>query len=127
MMDIFQVKLKKANAQTRLLEFDAWQTWDELCSKIVELFHIPHDQVIITFRNSEGDFINVTNDGELLRLYDSLHDSCRYIKFVVQDSRAVDGELTLTMFHIIRLLIFRSHSQCNVVNGLEIVRYMQKW
>lgn len=40
-MDIFQVNLK-ANTQNQLLEFDAWQTWDELCLKIVELFHIPH-------------------------------------------------------------------------------------
>ena len=126
MMDIFQVKLKKANAQTRLLEFDAWQTWDELCSKIVELFHIPHNQVIITFRNPQGDFINITNDGELLQLYASLRESCKYIKFVVQDSQAVDGDSIHTMSHII-LLPFRSYSQRNVVNGLEFVRYMQKW
>jgi len=91
-MDIFQLRLKKAPANFQLLELDAWPTWDELTSTIFQLFQIPRDQVIITFRNPRGDFIDIANVGDLRRLYESLQESCRYIKFVVQDSRALDGE-----------------------------------
>ena len=114
-MNIFQVRLnfKKANnAHSPLLELGAWPTWDELSSKIVQLFQIPHDQVIITYRNPQGDFIDITNVGELHQLYESLQESCRYIKFVVQDSRALDGEPILPH-------LFMSHIMpCNMVSGL---------
>jgi len=80
-------------ANFQLLELDAWPTWDELTSKIIQLFQIPRDQIIITFRNPHGKFIDITNVGDLQQLCESLQESCRYIKFVVQDSRALDGEL----------------------------------
>jgi hypothetical protein len=91
-MDIFQLRLKKAPANFHLLELYAWPTWDELTSTIFQIFQIPRDQVIITFRNPRGVFIDITNVGDLHSLYESLQKSCRYIKFVVQDSRALDGE-----------------------------------
>ncbi len=110
---------------SQLPEFDEWPAWDELSSKIVEQFQIPHDQVFVTFRNSEGHFTNLTNDGELQQLYKSLDQSCRYIKFVVQDSQAPDGELFLPHHPSCLTLCVRSrylsHSHVNVVIGLELV------
>ena len=124
-MNIFQIKLKKANAMSQLSEFDEWPSWDTLSSKIVEQFQIPRDQVLLTFCNPEGHFINLTNDGELQQLYKSLYESCRYIKFVIQDSQAPDSELFLPRHPSCLTLCvcsrYLSHGQFNMVIGLEFV------
>jgi hypothetical protein len=100
-MDSFRVRLKKANAPSQLLEFDAWPTWDELSWRIVVLYQIPHDKILLTFCNPDTHFVNLSNDEELQQLYKRLWGTYRYIKFVVQNSQALDGELVLPHpFHV---------------------------
>jgi hypothetical protein len=93
---LFQVKLKKAN---RLLEFDAWPTRDELCSKIIELrlFHIPHDQVIITALSLSATLtenVSLKSQMMLLQVHDSISKAEGATQHPCWDPRSIHSSST---------------------------------
>jgi hypothetical protein len=91
-MPFIPFKFKKANAPTRLAEFDTQPNWEDLASKIAQLFDIPLKDVGVAFVDKRNDTIILNNEQDLQLFYKSLDHSSEEIKFVVQDLRTPDGE-----------------------------------
>ena len=98
-MPFIPFKFKKANAPTRLADFDTQPTWGDLASKIAQLFDIPLKDVGVAFVDKCKDAITLNNEQDLQRFYNSLDQSSEEIKFVVQDLRTPDGESTFSFIH----------------------------
>ncbi|KAF8347795.1 hypothetical protein F5887DRAFT_1072145 [Amanita rubescens] len=88
------VKLKKANAPTRLAFFDAQPSWGDLASKIADLFSMSPKNVSVNFVDQAKDVVvSLTNEQELHEYFDQ---SSGEIKFVVQDLQTPDPLTTIT-------------------------------
>ena len=91
-MPFIPFKFKKANAPTRLADFDTQPTWKDLASEIAQLFDIPLKEVSVAFVDKHNDTVSLNNEKDLQRLYKSLDQSSEEIKFVVRDLRTPNGE-----------------------------------
>jgi len=116
-MPFIPFKFKKANALTRLADFDTQPTWGGLASKIAELFDIPRKDIGVAYVDKYKNPITLSNKQDLQRFYKSLDQSSEEIKFVVQDLRAPDGESTFSFvppppvyFLPVSYITTRSHS-----------------
>jgi hypothetical protein len=92
-------QFKKANAPSRLADFDTQPTWGDLASKIAKLFDIPLKDVGVAFVDKCNDVITLNSEQDLQRFYRSLDQSSEEIKFVVQDLRTPDGESAFSFIH----------------------------
>jgi hypothetical protein len=87
------VKLKKANAPTRLAHFDAQPSWGDLASKIADLYSMSPKNVSVNFVDQAKDVVvSLTNEQELQCFYEHFDQSFGEIKFVVQDLQTPDRE-----------------------------------
>ena len=84
-------KFKKANAPTRLADFDTQPSWEDLSSKIAKLFDIPLKDVGVAFVDKRNEAVTLNNEQDIQRFYKSLDQSSEEIKFVVQDLQTPDG------------------------------------
>jgi PB1 domain. len=92
-MPLIPFKLKKANAPTRLADFDIQPSWEDLASRVHQLFNIPSEHVGVAFVDKDKDMVLLTNEQELVYFYKSLYQqSSQEIKFVVQDLQYLDSE-----------------------------------
>jgi len=103
-MPVFSFKLKKANDPTRLADFDAPPSWEDLALKISKLFDIPAKDVGVAFVDKAKGAVTLTNDQELQQFYKHLDQSSEEIKFVVQDLQTPDGESALILPHKMALV-----------------------
>jgi hypothetical protein len=98
-MPFIPFKFKKANAPTRLADFDTQPTWGDLASKIAKLFDIPLKDVGVAFVDKRNDAITLSNEQDLQRFYKWLDPSSEEIKFVVQDLWTPDGQSAFSFIH----------------------------
>jgi hypothetical protein len=86
-------KLMKADAPTRLADFDRLPSWGDLASKIRDLFTIAPDREIrVAFFKVAQEPVILKNEQDLQGFYKSLDRSSEKIEFVVQDFQVPDGE-----------------------------------
>jgi hypothetical protein len=97
-MTLVRFKLKKANTPARLAHFDARPHWEDLASKIANLFNTPPKDIGVAFIDKAKDAVTLTNDQELQDFYQSFDQSSGEIKFVVQDLQTPDGESAFSRF-----------------------------
>lgn len=90
-MSTILFRFKKANSPTRLVYFEMWPSWQDLASNVSRLFDIPQEKVGIAFVENR-DATMLENERGFQGFYQSLDQSCKEIKFVVQDIRTPDGE-----------------------------------
>jgi hypothetical protein len=97
-MPFIPFKLKKANAPSRFAHFDEQPSWDDLASKIGQLFNIPSDRigVAVIAKDKEPDIL--ANEQDLQLFYKFLDQSSQEIKFVVQDLQTPDRESAFSLF-----------------------------
>jgi hypothetical protein len=88
-MTLFE--LKKANAFTRLVDFQQQPIWEELVSEIEAIYRIPSDRVEIAFLDRKGETVVINNNEGLLCFYESSYQPPEVPKFVVQDMEVPDG------------------------------------
>ncbi|KAF8326241.1 hypothetical protein F5887DRAFT_232486 [Amanita rubescens] len=88
-MSFITIKLKKAKAPTRLAYFDVQPSWEDLASKIIELYKVSPENVSVTFFDEAKDTVTITSEEELQHFYKRYYQSSEEIKFVVQDDPAL--------------------------------------
>lgn len=84
------VRLKKAPFPTRVEAFNARPSWDELASRITKIFHIPLENIGVSYIDGDETCV-VTNELALLKYYDSISEALK-ITFVVVDLGQRDSE-----------------------------------
>lgn len=110
----YNFKLKKANGQTELAEFDKQPNWEDLASRIDSLFHIPSDNVGVAFV-VQRSVVTVEGEEELQRFYEQ-HPFDNDIKFIVQDTKDPDRECVFRCLTRLILLMSRFlFSRCNLL------------
>jgi Wiskott-Aldrich syndrome protein len=84
------LKLKQANAPSRVAGFDGQPSWNDLASKITHLFNIPLDRVGVAFVDEAGEPVILTDEQGLQDFYKDYQSSGK-VEFVVQDLQTPDG------------------------------------
>ncbi|KIL62166.1 hypothetical protein M378DRAFT_166004 [Amanita muscaria Koide BX008] len=109
-MPLVRFKLRRANAATRLANFNVQPNWEDLASNITEKFEIPLDRVGVVFVNEAKATITITGEEQLQDFYKSLNQSSNEIMFVVQDLATPDPERIITSTWSIGSQTSKNHS-----------------
>ena len=121
------IKLKRSPDASTILEFfDALPSWENLSSKISNVFNIPLTNVGAAYVHKDRESVTLTNDQGLQQYFSD--QSCQEFKFVVQDTHKPDCESGSSL-----CLISATHSyppscnynRFNLVSGFKSVRSIQ--
>jgi hypothetical protein len=86
-------KLKKINDVTRSANFMERPTWEDLSSRIIQLYKIESKEVSISYLDNDGDLVIIDSNEELEWFYKKYPSPpLKEYKFLVQDSTCLDRE-----------------------------------
>jgi len=86
-------KLKKINDVTRSANFVERPTWEDLSSRIIQLYKIESNLVSVSYLDDDGDLVMIDSNEELDWVYKRYPSPpLKEYRFLVQDSTCLDGE-----------------------------------